>query len=53
MIVDGHKVHFGQRSEPNRLAQIIPLTDDENQPGNFLVKEQDANHNPLILAEKY
>ena len=52
IIVDGHKIHYAQRSEPNRLAQIIPLTDDENQPGTFLVKEHDGNHSPLVLAQK-
>ena len=52
IIVDGHKVHFGQREHPTNLAQMIPLTDDENVPGNFYVQERDANHSPLILAER-
>ena len=52
IIVDGHKVHFGQREHPTNLAQMIPLTDDENVPGNFYVQEHDANHSPLILAER-
>merc|ERR1719375_274329 len=47
IIVDGHKVHFGQREHPTNLAQMIPLTDDENVPGNFYVQEHDANHSPL------
>ena len=52
IIVDGHAVHFAQQDKPTKLAQIIPLTDDENQPGSFLVKEHDANHSPLVLAQK-
>jgi hypothetical protein len=31
---------------------MIPLQDEENVPGNFLVQEHDANHSPLILAER-
>ena len=52
IIVDGHAIHFAQQDKPTKLAQIIPLTDDENQPGSFLVKEHDANHSPLVLAQK-
>jgi hypothetical protein len=50
IIVDGHAIHYAQK--PNKLAQIIPLSDDENQPGNFLIKERDAEHSPLQLAQK-
>jgi len=52
IIVDGHAIHYAQKNEPTNLAQIIPLSDEENQPGSFLVKEHDANHSPLVLAQK-
>merc|ERR1711988_942264 len=35
IVVDGHAIHFGQKNAKTNLAQIIPLSDDENQPGNF------------------
>ena len=52
IIVDGHHVHYAQKPKVNHLAQIIPISDEANQPGNFLVEERDANHDPIILAEK-
>merc|ERR1711920_942523 len=30
IVVDGHAVHFNQKSAPNKLAQLIPLSDEEN-----------------------
>ena len=29
----------------------MPLGQKENQPGNFLIKERDANHSPIDLAQ--
>jgi len=53
IIVDGHPVHFNKKNKKDtKLAQIIPLSDEENQPGNFLIKEHDGNHDPLVLAQK-
>jgi hypothetical protein len=53
IIVDGHQIHYAKKKpQTTQLSQLIPLTEEENQPGNFLVKEQDANHSPLVLAEK-
>jgi len=37
---------------PKRATQETLFEDDDNQPGNFLVKEHDANHSPLVLAQK-
>jgi len=50
IIVDGHHVHYAQK--PNKLSQIIRLDEEENQPGNFFIKERDANHDALVLAQK-
>ena len=31
IIVDGHPIHYSKKSaQPTKLAQIIPLTEDEN-----------------------
>jgi len=40
IIVDGHHVHYLQT---NALAQTIPLTAEQNQPGNFMVVERNAD----------
>jgi len=50
IIVDGHHVHFAQHSKPLTLAQIIPIKESENQPGNLFIKERDANHAVVDLA---
>ena len=41
IIVDGHHVHFAQK--PASFAQVIPMTSEQNQPGNFAVLERNAN----------
>jgi hypothetical protein len=46
IIVDGHHIHYAQKEkQATKLAQIIPVG-QENQPGNFLIKERDPAHNP-------
>merc|ERR1711862_373806 len=40
IIVDGHPVHFAQADKPTTLAQIIPLTTSQNQPGNFAIADK-------------
>merc|ERR1719213_814542 len=52
MIVDGHAIHIAQKKSTTKLAQLIPLSNEENQPGVFLIKEKDAEHSPLNLAQK-
>jgi hypothetical protein len=37
IIVDGHRVHFAQQDKPVKLAQIVPISSEQNVPGNFLV----------------
>jgi len=54
IIVDGHQVHFTQKSAPGapiKLAQIMPLSEKDNQPGNLFVKERDPSHSVLDLAQ--
>jgi hypothetical protein len=51
IIVDGHHVHFAQASSPNKLVQLIPMDEQTNTPGNFLVKDRDMSRNPLDLAQ--
>ena len=52
IIVDGRHVHFAQKQgSPVTLAQVMPFTEKENQPGNFAVKERDPGHNVLDLAQ--
>ena len=51
IIVDGHPVHFVQKSEPLKLAQIIPMDSKTNTPGNFAVTERDPDHSILNLAQ--
>jgi len=53
IVVDGHAVHFGQKEQPSKLAQLIPVADKpgnyvlasvkdvENTPGVFMIKDQD------------
>lgn len=54
MIIDGVNGYDLVQTKKNevKLAQIIPLTEDENQPGNFKLIEHDGNHDPLQLAQK-
>ena len=55
IIVDGHAIHFAQRSEPTRLVQInneedmdfsqtalfIMTKDLDNEPGHFVIVDSD------------
>ena len=51
IIVDGHAIHFGQKSEPTRLAQMnndetalyIMTGDVDNEPGHFVIVDSDNN----------
>jgi len=52
IIVDGHAVHFTQKSAPGapiKLAQLMPFSSKENQPGNLFIKERDPSHNILDI----
>ena len=43
IIVDGHHVRFAQKPSRAAFAQLIPMTAEQNQPGNFAVVERNAN----------
>jgi len=51
--VNGYDLVQTKRKDSVKLAQIIPLTEEENQPGNFKLIEHDGNHDVLQLAQKY
>ena len=54
IIVDGHPIHYNKKNKKDatQFAQFIPVSEQENQPGNFKVLEIDAEHSPLQLAQK-
>ena len=55
MIIDGVNgydlVQTKKQEKPIKLAQIIPLTEEENQPGVFNLIEHDGNHDVNQLAQ--
>ena len=40
MVVEGHKI---------ALSQILPINQEMNKPGNFLIKERNPDHEPANL----
>jgi len=55
MIIDGVNgydlVQTKKQGKTINLAQIIPLTEEENQPGEFKLIEHDGNHDINELAQ--
>lgn len=52
IIVDGHSIHFAQKDEKKtNLAQLIPMSDDQNQPGNFALIDRNVNNSAIDLAQ--
>ena len=61
IIIDGVNYDFHQVQSNNvkaqhkqkevKLAQVMPVNDDDNEPGNFAVHERDPAHSPVNLAQ--
>ena len=46
-----NNVKSQQQKKDIKLAQVMPVDDDQNEPGNFKIQERDPAHSALNLAQ--